>query len=79
MKKNLKQKTRRVRKINNKTQKNTKYNKPTQMQRNNSGKFFKPVQCSPNPKKMDFTCYSEDERFKNYLDTFTKESTKCLQ
>jgi len=64
MKKNLKQKTRRVRKINNKTQKNTKYNKPTQMQRNNSGKFFKPVQCSPNPKKMDFTCYSEDDLYK---------------
>ena len=64
MKKNPKQKTRRVRQINNKTQKRTKKIKPTRTQRNNSGKFFKPVQCSPNPKKMDFTCYSEDDLYK---------------
>ena len=64
MKKNPKQKTRRVRQINNKTQKRTKKIKPTRTQRDNSGKFFKPVQCSPNPKKMDFTCYSEDDLYK---------------
>ena len=45
MKKNQKQKTRRVRQINNKTK------------RRSPGKLFKPVQCSPNPKKMDFTCF----------------------
>ena len=64
MKKNPKQKTRRNRQINNKTQKNVKKQKTTRMQRNNSGKLFKPVQCSPNPKKMDFTCYSEDDLYK---------------
>ena len=52
MKKNPKQKTRRVRQINNKTK------------RRSSGKLFKPVQCSPNPKKMDFTCYTEDDLYK---------------
>lgn len=25
---------------------------------------MKPVQCSPNPKKMDFTCYSEESLYK---------------
>ena len=64
MKKNPKQKTRRVRKIKNKTQKNTKNHTPTRTHRDNSGKLFKPVQCSPNPKKMDFTCYTEDDLYK---------------
>ena len=64
MKKNPKQKTRRVRQINNKTRKNTQKQKLLRMQRSSSGKFFKPVQCSPNPKKMDFTCYSEDDLYK---------------
>jgi hypothetical protein len=65
MKKNPKQKTRRVRQINNnKTHKNVKKHKLTRTQRDNSGKFLKPVQCSPNPKKMDFTCYSEDDLYK---------------
>ena len=58
MKKNPKQKTRRVRQINNnKTQKNKR-------RQNQTRRLFKPVQCSPNPKKMDFTCYSEDDLYK---------------
>ena len=65
MKKNPKQKTRRVRQTNNnKTQKNTKKYKLARTQPRNSGKLFKPVQCSPNPKKMDFTCYTEDDLYK---------------
>ena len=64
MKKNPKQKTRRVRKINNKTQKNAKKPNQGRTQRDNSSKLFKPVQCSPNPKKMDFTCYTEDDLYK---------------
>ena len=64
MKKNPKQKTRRVRKINNKTQKNAKKSNQGRTQRDTSSKLFKPVQCSPNPKKMDFTCYTENDLYK---------------
>ena len=69
MKKNQKQKTRRMKQKNNKTHKNKKHSKSTPpflqtTQPDKSGKFPKPLQCSPNPKKMDFTCYSEMDLYK---------------
>ena len=69
MKKNQKQKTRRMKQKNNKTHKNKKHSKSTHnfiqtTQADKAGKFLKPLQCSPNPKKMDFTCYSEMDLYK---------------